>query len=207
MLGKHIQLPLGIVRDKSKEKSIKLNLPPSFRKDVLFYQLPYLGHLENPAIVDIVKNGIVDDLSLQKYLLATGLLKDNIQVSFDMIVSSDGKLSDAVVRRQLHRKFPSGMRKTNPFDMDFKNKAKFDTQNLIIGTLSTQIEAGKLSQEKQVKKQLESAPSIKDLKVAERLKGLRDFNQKKIDDDDNDNNGNDSRPPGTPPPPPYDFLL
>ena len=176
MLGKHIQLPLGIVRDKSNEKSIKLNLPPSFRKDVLFYQLPYLGHLENPAIVDIVKNGIVDDLSLQKYLLVTGLLKDNIQDSFDMIVSTDGKLSNAVVRRQLHRKFPSDMRKTSPIDVVFKNKAKFDTQNPIIGTLSTQIEAGKLSQEKQVKNQLETAPSIKDLKVAEPLKGLRDFN-------------------------------
>ena len=62
MLGKHIQLPFGIVRNKSKEKSIKLNLSPNFRKDVLFDQLPYLAHLENPAIVDIVKNGIVDDL-------------------------------------------------------------------------------------------------------------------------------------------------
>ena len=55
MLGKHIQLPFGIVRDKSKEKSIKLNLPLNFKKDVLFNQLPYLNHLENPAIVDVVK--------------------------------------------------------------------------------------------------------------------------------------------------------
>ena len=29
---KHIQLPFGVVRDKSKEKSMKLNLLPNFRK-------------------------------------------------------------------------------------------------------------------------------------------------------------------------------
>ena len=61
----------------------------NFRKDVLFDQLPYLSYLENLAIVDVVKNGIVGDLSLQKYLLATGFLKDSIQDSLDMIVFND----------------------------------------------------------------------------------------------------------------------
>ena len=36
--------------------------------------------------------------------------------------------------------------------------------------LLTQIEAGKLNSEKQIIKQLETAPSIKDVKIAERLK-------------------------------------
>ena len=70
-----------------------------------------------------------------------------------MIVSSDGKLSGAAVRRQLD--FPSVMRKPNPTDVVFK--AKFDTQNPIIGMLLTQIEAGKSNQEKQIKK-TETAP-------------------------------------------------
>ena len=83
MSGNHIQLSFGVVRDKSNKKSIKLNLPPNFRKDVLFDKLPYLSHLGNRAIVDIVKNGILDDLSRQKYLLATALLKDSIQDSLD----------------------------------------------------------------------------------------------------------------------------
>ena len=55
MSGKHIQLLFGVERDKNKETSIKLNLPPNFRKDVLFGQLSYPGHLENPAIIDVVK--------------------------------------------------------------------------------------------------------------------------------------------------------
>ena len=105
MLGKHIQRPFGVRRDKSNEKSIKLNPLPNFRKDVLFDQLPYQAHLENPAIIDVVKNGIVDDLSLKKYPLVTGLSNNSIQDSLYMIISSDGKLRHAVVRKQLDTKF------------------------------------------------------------------------------------------------------
>ena len=45
---------------------IKLNLPPNYRKDVLFDQLPYLGYLENPAVEDFIKDGIVDNLKFAK---------------------------------------------------------------------------------------------------------------------------------------------
>ena len=55
MSGKHIKLPFGTVGNKSKERSIKLNLPPNFRKNVLFGKLPYFPHLQNPALVDVVK--------------------------------------------------------------------------------------------------------------------------------------------------------
>ena len=100
MSGKSIQLPFGVIRDKSKGKLIKLSLPPNYRKEVLFDQPPYLGHLENPAIKDVIKDGVVDNLSFQKYLSATGLLKDSIQDSLDMIVA-DGKFNDVSVRRAL----------------------------------------------------------------------------------------------------------
>ena len=135
---------------KSKGKSIKLNLPLNFRKDVFFEQLPYLGHLEDPAIIDIVKNGIVDDLILQIYVLGTGFSKDSIQNSLDMIVSRYGKLSDATERRQ----FLSVTRESNSIDAVFKDNAKFDTQNSIIGMLLTKIEAGKLNQKNQIKKMM-----------------------------------------------------
>ena len=98
MLGKSIQLPFGVVRDKSKGKSIKLNLLPNYRNNVFFDQLPYLSHLQNPAIKDVIKDGIVDNLSLQKYLLATGILKDSIQDSLDMIVT-DGKFNNVSVKK------------------------------------------------------------------------------------------------------------
>ena len=50
--------------------------------------------------------------------------------------------------------------------------------------LLTEIEAGRLNQEKRIKKQLETAPCIRDLNIAERLKGLRDFNWRRVDDDE-----------------------
>ena len=44
----------------------------------------------------------------------------------------------------------------NPIDAVLKDKANFDTQNIIIGTLLTQIELGKLNNEKKTtKKQTE----------------------------------------------------
>ena len=61
-------------------------------------------------------------------------------------------------------KFPSIMRKPNPIDVIFKDQAKFDTQNPLIGMLLTQIKAGKLNQEKQIEKQfigLEHCRAIK----------------------------------------------
>ena len=70
------------------------------------------------------------------------------------------------------------MRKPNLIDMAFNDKAKSNTQNFIIGTLLTQFKSSKLNNEKQITEQLEAAPSIKDLKIAEQLKRLRDFNQK-----------------------------
>ena len=66
-------------------------------------------------------------------------MKDSIQDSLDMIVSSDGKLIYAVVRRQLNTTFLAVMRKTNPIDEVFKDKAKFETENPIIGTQLTQV--------------------------------------------------------------------
>ena len=46
------------------------------------------------------------------------------------------------------------------------------------------------------------------MKIAEQLKGFRDFNERRVDDDDNDDNdGNDPRPPRMPPFPLYDFPL
>ena len=70
-----------------------------------------------------IKNGTVDNLELQKNLLATGLLKDRLQQSVDMIVAYGG-FNDVVIRRELDLKYPSIMKKPNPID-----KAKLDLQN------------------------------------------------------------------------------
>ena len=58
----------------------------------------------------VIKNGIVDDIDLQKYLLATGLLQDSIQQSLDMVVT-DGSFNNSAVRRELDQKYPTLMKK------------------------------------------------------------------------------------------------
>ena len=48
---------------------------------------PYLSHVKNPTLNKIIKNGIAENIKLQKYLLATGSLQDSIQQSLDMVVT------------------------------------------------------------------------------------------------------------------------
>ena len=61
----------------------------------------------------IIKNGIVDDVELQKYLLETGLLQDSIQQSLDMVVT-DGFFNNPAVRRELDQKYPTLRKQPNP---------------------------------------------------------------------------------------------
>ena len=53
---------------------------------------------------------MVDNLELQKYLLATGLLQDSVQQGLRMIVTVGGFDND-VVRRDLDLKYASIMKK------------------------------------------------------------------------------------------------
>ena len=99
MVSRHIQLPYGVVNNGIKEKKTPLNMPSNYKKHVLFDQLRYSAHLENPTIWDVVNNGINIKETFQKYLLATGFLKSSIQDSLDVIVADDGKLSKAALCR------------------------------------------------------------------------------------------------------------
>ena len=118
----------------------------------MFDHLPHLGHLEIATIKDVLRDGVVDNIALQKYLLATGLLKDGIQNSLDMIVN-------AGIRRALDSKYLTIMKKPNPIDVVFKDKAKFDTENLVIGKLLSQIQTDK--NDEALLKQLENALQLK----------------------------------------------
>ena len=69
-----------------------------------------MPHFKNPTLNNIIKNSVVDNSELQKYLLATDLLQDSKQQSLDMTVT-DGAFNDAVVRRELDLKYSSIMKK------------------------------------------------------------------------------------------------
>ena len=116
-------------------------------KKLLFEKQPYVAHLENPAINDVVKGGKVDSLALQKFLLATDLLQDSIQENLDMIVT-DGRFNNASIRQALDTKFPSVMKKPNPVEVMFKDKSKFDVQNSVVGSLIRQVVDNKKKEER-----------------------------------------------------------
>ena len=184
-----IQLPFGFIRNQETENDLQFNLPLNYRKDLLFDKLPFVVQLNNPAIDNVVNGNNADDLAVQKYLLATDLLQDTIQENLNMIVT-DGAFNNASIRRVLDTKYPSVMKKPNPIDFMFKDEAKFDVQNPVIGSLYEQIVDNK-KKEKEILRQLDKAPNPKDILLQERFDKLTDFNRKRIGDNNNNNNNDD----------------
>ena len=206
----YIQLPYGFIENQNEDEKMHFNLPFNYKKSLLFDKLPYVAQLNNPAINNVVKGKENDDLSIQKFLLATDLLENAIQDNLGMIVT-DGEFNDAGVRRVLDTKFPSIMHKPTATNFMFRDKAKFDIQNPVIGGLYNQL----LTKKQKEKLELEAigkAPSVKDIDIQKRLDdiskfnlGIKDNNDNDDDDDDDDNDNNDNnsgRLPLFPPAPP-----
>ena len=117
------------------------------------------------------------------------------------MIVADGRFNEASIRKVLDTKYPSIMKKSNPIDVVFKDNAKFDVQNRVIGTLLAQVNNEDKKKEKAFLNQLSGAPSITDLNIGKRLQELKDFNEERVNDDDDDNNGG-----GVDPPPPPTVL-
>ena len=170
----HTQLSFGFIPDQNPDNDLYFDLPLNYKKNLLFNKLPYIAQLNNPAIVDVVCGKKTDDISIQKFLLATDLLQDTIQDNLDLIVT-DGDFNDASVRRALDIKFPPVMKKPTVTNFMFRDKAKFDIQNPVIGTLYGQVFTNKQKQKEELKK-INEAPLIKDLKLKKRLDDLTKYN-------------------------------
>ena len=186
-----IQLPYGFLEKEKNE--IKFNLPKSFKKELLFENLPFVTQLNNPAIDNVIEGKNTDDLSIQKYLLATGLLEDTIQNNLDMIVT-DGEFNNAGVRRVLDQKYPTIMNKPTATNFMFKDKAKFDIQNPIIGSLYNEVLTDK-QKEKKLLEDISKAPDLKDIEIQKRLDNLKKFESGIDDDDDDDDDNKGPKPP------------
>ena len=181
-----IQLPFGFIPDQKTENDLQFNLPLNYKKNLLFDKLPFVKKLDNQAIENVVNGNEADDLSVQKFLLATDLLQDNVQESLNMIVT-DGDFNNASIRRVLVTKYRSVMKKPNPIDLVLKDKAKFDIQNPIIGSLYDQIRKNKKNEFARKLLKLPTADAQKETKST--FEKIADFSCKirkdnVIDDDD-----------------------
>ena len=204
----YIQLPYGYIENNDDEK-INFNLPKNFKKELLFDDLPFVAQLNNSAIENVISGKENDDISIQKFLLATGLLEDTIQNNLDMIVT-DGDFNNAGIRRALDQKYPTIMGKPTATSFIFRDKAKFDIQNPIIGTAYNEILTDKQKENRQLNL-ISKAPSVKDLDIRKRLDelgkfraGIKDDSDDDDDNDDNNNNNNNNNSSSSriPPPPP-----
>ena len=154
----YIQLPYGFVETENEDEKMHFNLPINYKKGLLFDKLPYIAQLNNPAIENVIKGKENDDLGVRKFLLATDLLEDTIQNNLDMIVTDD-EFNNAGIRQALDTKFPSVMQKPTATNFMSRDKAKFDIQNPVIGSLYNEL----LTQKQKEKIELEAigkAPSV-----------------------------------------------
>ena len=186
----HIQLPYGYVPDQNSNEKLYFDLPLNYKKSLLFDKLHDIAQLKNPAIDDVVKGKKNDDLSIQKFLLATDLLDDTIQDNLDMIVT-DGDFNEAGVRRALDTKFSSVMKKPTATNFMFRDKAKFDIQNPVLESIYNQL-LTKKQKENQELDAIGKAPSVKDLNIQKRLDNITKFNLGIKDDNNDDDNNNDN---------------
>ena len=128
------------------------------------------------------------------------------------MIVTDGEFNGADVRRALDIKFSSVMNKPTATNFMFRDKAKFDIQNPVLGSLYNQL----LTKKQKEKLELDAigkAPSVKDINIQKRLDdiskfnlGIKDDDNDDDDDDDDDDGNNDSannrRLPSFPPSPP-----
>ena len=210
----YIQLPDKIV---NQVEQIQLNLPKDQKAKDLFAHLPYIANLKDPILQKRGKDLLKNRKDLQNYLLATEHLGTTLEDSLQLAVSH-GKLNEGTKVRHLSElndpKYKYFRQNNNPLDVVYREKAKFDVQNPIIGNLLKEINKGKLSEEEYFKK-TKTAPDIKDLDIKERFNKVFVRGNKKKDHfldpfynkNDDDDDGDDSSPgsPNVPPPLPIDF--
>ena len=199
---------------KKNVGKIQLNVPKNEKAKDLFATLPYLANLKDPVLQNRVEDLLKNRKDLQKYLLATEDLNNTIEESLQLAVSH-GKLNDETAVRHVSErddpKYNYFRKNDHPLDVVYREQAKFDVQNPIIGSLLKQINKGKAPNYEETKKILDKAQNPKDLDLQDRFNKIFDKDNKKpgnfinryfgSDDDDDDD---DSLPgsPTVPPAPP-----
>ena len=196
----YIQLPDKIV---NKVEQVQLNLPKDQKAKDLLVHLPYIANLQDPILQNRVEDLLKNREDLQNYLLATEFLNTTLDDSLELAVSH-GKLNEGTKVRHLSElndpKYKYFRQNNNPLDVVYKEKAKFDVQNPIIGNLLKEINKGKLPDNEYFKK-TKTASDIKDLGIRERFDKLFESDTKKRDnllnnrrDDDDDDDDDDNFP-------------
>ena len=191
----YYQLPDNL---NSITPTIQLNISPDEKGKDLVKHLPYLAQINDPIFQNRVEDLINNDEDLQSYLFATEDLNRTLNESLQLAVGH-GKINDAAkVRHEFEKNnadYKFFQKNDNPLDVLFKENAKFDVQNPIIGSLLEEINKGKVT-EKGIIDAVKGAPNPADLDVEDRFNKLFDRKRQGPNDnivrpDDNDDDDDD----------------
>ena len=129
----YIQLPDGLKKNVGK---IQLNIPKDQKEKNLLKHLPYLANLKEPIFQNKVENLLKSREDLQSYFLATEDLNRTIEDSLQLAVTRR-KLNDASAVRHVSErddpKYNFFKKNDNPLDVVYRDQAKFDVKNLLLG--------------------------------------------------------------------------
>ena len=178
----YIQLPYGLVRN---EKQIQFNLPKNYEESQYIKRLPYIrdnGSQFDNSIINVIQN----PNDLEKWLLATSDYGRELQEDLNAVASYHEKFNNAIVRHVLDRKDASVMKNPNPLNLTFRDAKKLDMQNPIIGKVTTQVKASKLTED-QLTRRILMQDQIYD--IESRLEKLKHLIRM---DSDNDGGGGGS---------------
>ena len=201
----YIQLPDGLKQNVSK---IQLNIPKDEKEKDLLEHLPYLANLKDPVFQNKVDNLLKNREDLQSYLLATEDLNRTIEDSLQLAVTHRKLNDESTVRHVSERddpKYNFFRKNDNPLDVVYREQAKFDVQNPVIGSLLKQINRGRLTDEN-TKKTLDKGPDPRYLDLEDKYKKIfektDDFRDKGFPPDIPDGSEDDDFSPSESPPPP-----
>ena len=172
-MSSYIQIPFGY---KEKQKNLQFNLPKNNYENRLLQKAGYNSRED-----------------LQKFILATSDVGNELQESINSITSGDEKFNNAVVRRALDLKNNDVFRNPQPITVVFDDVKRFHQQNPIIGKLASQIQSPNLTEKDQIKREFLKGDIAQ---IENRLANLRDPNINPFPINKNNRNNNDNNDEG-----------
>ena len=190
-MSSYIQVPYGF---RKVSNPIQFVTTKNNFENQLFNRIGYISNKDDPVVKNNILDAVKNREDLQKFILATSDLGNELQQDINEITGGDEKFNNAVLRRALDLKRGDLFRNPQPISLLFNDVEKFHQQNPITGKLATQINVSKLSNEDLTKRQVLQGEISK---IEDRLYNLKygkPVSKKGGGDDDDDDD--DGKPPG-----------
>ena len=215
-MSSYIQIPFGY---RKKPKELQFTSSKYNYENKLLEKAGYIKNVDDPKVKNNLLQAIKSRKDLQKFILATSDVGNELQENINAITSGDEKFNNAVIRRSLDLKNNDLFRNPQPVTLLFSDVDRFHQQNPIIGKLTTQISVPKLSDRDRVRRQFLKGDIAQIENRLANLKNKNNTNNFPINSSGGNNNGgiggvggddddsDDSDDDNSPPPPTFGLRL